>query len=119
MGQLPTIMNKPATTLERLLKEHVAPDLVECEEEEEDQEVEDDESDGMSDFSEEERVEAQREANEKSVPQGKLQLSSDLADDSVLFHPRFAAGQVFTPELWGVMLGRMYHMPAVIEIVEG
>merc|ERR1712110_746518 len=39
-------------------------------------------------------------------------------NESVLFHPRFAAGQVFTPELWGVMLGHMYYMPAVIEIVE-
>jgi hypothetical protein len=38
--------------------------------------------------------------------------------ESILFHPRFAAGQVFTPELWGAMLGRMFYMPAIIELVE-
>lgn len=37
---------------------------------------------------------------------------------STLFHSRFAAGQIFTPELWGVMLGQMYYTPAVIELVE-
>merc|ERR1711976_836243 len=35
-----------------------------------------------------------------------------------MFNPRFAAGQVFTPELWGVMLGRLFYMPALIELVE-
>jgi len=38
--------------------------------------------------------------------------------ESILFHPRFIAGQVFTPELWGAMLGRMYYMPATIELIE-
>eukprot|EP00747_Dinoflagellata_sp_TGD_P086003 gnl/TRDRNA2_/TRDRNA2_163110_c1_seq1.p1 gnl/TRDRNA2_/TRDRNA2_163110_c1~~gnl/TRDRNA2_/TRDRNA2_163110_c1_seq1.p1 ORF type:complete len:1242 (+),score=194.97 gnl/TRDRNA2_/TRDRNA2_163110_c1_seq1:490-3726(+) len=42
----------------------------------------------------------------------------DANDESILFHPRFAAGQVFTPELWGTMLGRMFYMPATIEILE-
>jgi len=37
---------------------------------------------------------------------------------SALFHPRFAAGQIFTPELWGSMLGRIYYMPAIIELIE-
>lgn len=37
---------------------------------------------------------------------------------SILFNVRFAAGQVFTPELWGAMLGRMFYMPAIIELVE-
>lgn len=37
---------------------------------------------------------------------------------SVLYHPRFAAGQIFTPELWGAMLGCMFYMPAIIELVE-
>ncbi|CAK0900105.1 unnamed protein product [Prorocentrum cordatum] len=37
---------------------------------------------------------------------------------SAIFHPRFAAGQIFTPELWGAMLGRIYYMPAIIELIE-
>jgi len=42
------------------------------------------------------------------------------ADESIsaMYHPRFAAGQIFTPELWGAMLGYMYYMPAIIELVE-
>eukprot|EP00929_Paragymnodinium_shiwhaense_P030875 TRINITY_DN17412_c0_g3_i2.p1 TRINITY_DN17412_c0_g3~~TRINITY_DN17412_c0_g3_i2.p1 ORF type:complete len:1226 (-),score=292.06 TRINITY_DN17412_c0_g3_i2:270-3947(-) len=39
-------------------------------------------------------------------------------DDVMMFHPRFAAGQVFTTEVWGAMLGRMFYMPALIELVE-
>jgi len=39
-------------------------------------------------------------------------------EESVLFHPRFAAGQVFTPEIWGSMLGRAFYNPAIIETVE-
>merc|ERR1719387_1304513 len=38
--------------------------------------------------------------------------------ESILFNSRFAAGQVFTPELWGMMVGRMYYMPATIELLE-
>lgn len=47
-------------------------------------------------------------------PVAELQRSHD----SIMFHPRFAAGQVFSPELWGMMLGRMFYMPAVIELIE-
>lgn len=39
-------------------------------------------------------------------------------DGSLIFNPRFAAGQIFTPEVWGVMMGRMFYMPAVIELLE-
>eukprot|EP00928_Gymnodinium_smaydae_P028274 TRINITY_DN21602_c0_g4_i3.p1 TRINITY_DN21602_c0_g4~~TRINITY_DN21602_c0_g4_i3.p1 ORF type:complete len:1284 (-),score=118.81 TRINITY_DN21602_c0_g4_i3:1663-5484(-) len=42
----------------------------------------------------------------------------EKSHDSIMFHPRFAAGQVFSPELWGMMLGRMFYMPAVIELIE-
>merc|ERR1719382_813660 len=41
-----------------------------------------------------------------------------MSHDSIIYNPRFAAGQVFTPELWGIMLGRMFYMPAVIELIE-
>jgi len=44
--------------------------------------------------------------------------TEEKSHDSILYHPRFAAGQVFTPELWGMMLGRMFYMPAVIELIE-
>jgi len=42
----------------------------------------------------------------------------EKSHDSILYDSRFSAGQVFTPELWGVMLGRMFYMPAVIELME-
>lgn len=42
----------------------------------------------------------------------------DETEDPIMFHPRFAAGQVFPPQLWGAMLGRMYYMPVLIELVE-
>lgn len=42
----------------------------------------------------------------------------EKSHESIVFHPRFAAGQIFTPELWGTMLGRMFYMPAVIELIE-
>lgn len=44
--------------------------------------------------------------------------AQEKSHDSICFNPRFASGQVFTPELWGLMLGRMFYMPAVIEIIE-
>merc|ERR1719240_1372906 len=44
--------------------------------------------------------------------------SGSILAESILFNSRFAAGQVFTPELWGSMLGRMFYMPAIIELVE-
>lgn len=44
--------------------------------------------------------------------------TEEKSHDSILYHPRFAAGEVFTPELWGMMLGRMFYMPAVIELME-
>jgi hypothetical protein len=42
----------------------------------------------------------------------------DKSHDSIMFDPRFAAGQIFSPELWGMMLGRMFYMPVVIEFIE-
>merc|ERR1712113_643294 len=101
-------MNKPATTIEALLNEHVAVDMAEGDEDEED----DDDEDGESHY-------GSKYESRDDVGNKRLQLKFDPADESVLFHPRFAAGQVFTPELWGVMLGRMFYMPAVIELVEG
>jgi hypothetical protein len=42
----------------------------------------------------------------------------DTSDESIFFNGRFMAGQVFTPELWGAMLGRDFYMPATIELLE-
>eukprot|EP00927_Polykrikos_kofoidii_P033885 TRINITY_DN28725_c0_g1_i1.p1 TRINITY_DN28725_c0_g1~~TRINITY_DN28725_c0_g1_i1.p1 ORF type:complete len:1568 (-),score=254.04 TRINITY_DN28725_c0_g1_i1:14-4717(-) len=44
--------------------------------------------------------------------------NGDTRQSSVLLHPRFAAGQVFATELWGSMLGHMFYMPALIELIE-
>jgi len=46
------------------------------------------------------------------------EVADEAVKDSILFNSRFAAGQVFSPELFGTMLGRMYYMPAIIELVE-
>jgi len=51
------------------------------------------------------------------VLEGEVTAGTGL-EESVLFHPRFAAGQVFTPEIWGSMLGRVFYNPAIIELVE-
>jgi len=51
-------------------------------------------------------------------PGGNQDVTRGGYEESVLFHPRFAAGQVFTPEIWGAMLGRAFYNPAIIETVE-
>lgn len=54
----------------------------------------------------------------KKDPKDKDDKEEVMHAPSILFNARFAAGQIFTPELWGAMLGRMYYMPAIIELVE-
>jgi len=49
---------------------------------------------------------------------GSQGAALERSHDSIMYHERFAAGQVFSPELWGMMLGRMFYMPAVIELIE-
>jgi hypothetical protein len=33
-------------------------------------------------------------------------------------HPRYLAGQIFSPDFFGTLLGRMYYLPATIEVME-
>lgn len=49
---------------------------------------------------------------------GRSAVAEERSRESIMFHPRFAAGQIFTPELWGTMLGRMFYNPASIELIE-
>lgn len=39
-------------------------------------------------------------------------------EKSVLFHPRFAAGQAFTPDILGGILGHIFHFPLTVQLVE-
>jgi len=70
-------------------------------------------------------------ASNASFPQGRHSASSlEAAVEPEVMHAsieekfhttfdaRFAAGQIFSPEIWGSMLGKMYYMPAVLEIME-
>eukprot|EP00929_Paragymnodinium_shiwhaense_P101123 TRINITY_DN63969_c0_g1_i1.p1 TRINITY_DN63969_c0_g1~~TRINITY_DN63969_c0_g1_i1.p1 ORF type:complete len:1499 (-),score=248.50 TRINITY_DN63969_c0_g1_i1:97-4593(-) len=41
-----------------------------------------------------------------------------VKEPPAVFNARFAAGQVFTSELWGAMLGRVFYMPALVELVQ-
>eukprot|EP00930_Biecheleria_cincta_P034256 TRINITY_DN23688_c0_g1_i1.p1 TRINITY_DN23688_c0_g1~~TRINITY_DN23688_c0_g1_i1.p1 ORF type:complete len:1281 (-),score=241.44 TRINITY_DN23688_c0_g1_i1:26-3793(-) len=50
--------------------------------------------------------------------QAQAAEGSVAGDTNVLFHPRFAAGQIFSHEIWGAMMGKMYYMPAILEIME-
>jgi len=108
--QFPPLLNKTAKTIQRLLIES---DILE--EDEEETSEEDSAVTGK-------RMTVTAKRVPKAAPQVKVDGSNfqgeDNYDETILFHPRFAAGQVFTPELWGVMLGKMYYMPAVIELVE-
>lgn len=55
---------------------------------------------------------------EKDKAEEEGEVADEAVKDSILFNSRFAAGQVFSPELFGTMLGRMFYMPAIIELVE-
>jgi len=45
--------------------------------------------------------------------------SSQLANSTkLLYHPRFASGQVFSPDFFGGLLGHIFHFPGTIEFLE-
>merc|ERR1719399_2820441 len=52
---------------------------------------------------------------------GKDDDESDDDDSSpagLQLHPRYLAGQFFGPDFFGTLIGRMYYLPATIEVVE-
>lgn len=108
---LPKLMRKQAVDLDRLL-------LPSCSADEYHSSV-------HGDGSSKSLVAIQRLPEKDMVAYSERPLEVDSEDSrsqdygtSALFHPRFAAGQIFTPELWGAMLGRIYYMPAIIELIE-
>eukprot|EP00931_Biecheleriopsis_adriatica_P061252 TRINITY_DN36821_c0_g1_i1.p1 TRINITY_DN36821_c0_g1~~TRINITY_DN36821_c0_g1_i1.p1 ORF type:complete len:1281 (+),score=194.53 TRINITY_DN36821_c0_g1_i1:55-3897(+) len=118
LKQLPPLMTKAAISLDKLVRDNEL-DF------NEDEENDEDDVEGLDDEEEvqtpggHQRTAVKRLQQKKEVMiDGSNIFGDDDEEESVLLHPRFAAGQVFTPELWGVMLGKMYYMPAVIELVE-
>eukprot|EP00747_Dinoflagellata_sp_TGD_P033755 gnl/TRDRNA2_/TRDRNA2_136825_c0_seq1.p1 gnl/TRDRNA2_/TRDRNA2_136825_c0~~gnl/TRDRNA2_/TRDRNA2_136825_c0_seq1.p1 ORF type:complete len:540 (-),score=60.36 gnl/TRDRNA2_/TRDRNA2_136825_c0_seq1:64-1602(-) len=53
----------------------------------------------------------------KGFAEGEEQAAEAL-HTKLIFHSRFAAGQIFTPDFFGGMFGHIFHFPGTIELVE-
>eukprot|EP00927_Polykrikos_kofoidii_P021886 TRINITY_DN20594_c0_g1_i1.p1 TRINITY_DN20594_c0_g1~~TRINITY_DN20594_c0_g1_i1.p1 ORF type:complete len:1504 (+),score=188.44 TRINITY_DN20594_c0_g1_i1:635-4513(+) len=117
VSQLPNLRSTPAMTYDQLFKEEVEPS-------EEEQHSSQGEREGTETThgSRCNRFRAPVGQRDKkmscrkiNLPEGNSCLPTEAAS---MFNPRFAAGQVFTTEVWGAMLGHMFYMPALIELLE-
>eukprot|EP00931_Biecheleriopsis_adriatica_P073296 TRINITY_DN4760_c0_g1_i6.p1 TRINITY_DN4760_c0_g1~~TRINITY_DN4760_c0_g1_i6.p1 ORF type:complete len:1250 (+),score=172.90 TRINITY_DN4760_c0_g1_i6:109-3858(+) len=109
LTNFPPLIPRPAVALEHLFRERsllLASD------------------DGTTSLStdEDEAVHRKRPVRKKSMFApfvGEKTRATDVREETpILLNARFAAGQVFSPAIWGAMLGRMYSLPATTEIME-